>query len=136
MNNKNSMKDNPPPPPILRRQSRQKCLECQDHTSLSSHLYCNICAGNHIEEIDDLRRDLGIENLHKDNQIRNEIILYHLLNTYRNRLGIFNQPAENDNNWIKKYLKVLCNNIENPILQVYLNKPIILEKCNPENDYF
>ena len=112
-----------PDPPLLCRQSNHICQNCDRNTSFSKHKYCRICCANR-------------EDNTNDRSIRDDIIFYHLLNTYNNDRGIkyFNKPIENDNNWVKRYLKVLFeNNLVNFIN--YFNDPVISLKINNSN-YF
>ena len=124
MTNQNSIFDQEvPDPPLLCRQSHTLCKSCGWNTSFSTHLYCNSCCGK--------RED----NIH-DRLIRDNVILYHLLTTYKNTRGIafFNKPAETDNNWVKRYIKVLSK-FNTATFEKYYNDPIISSKLN-QNDYF
>tara|TARA_B100000900_G_C20581610_1_gene717776 strand:+ start:895 stop:1272 length:378 start_codon:yes stop_codon:yes gene_type:complete len=114
---------NIPDPPLLCRQSNNKCKTCESNTSLSSHKYClNCCAKPETDA--------------EDKIIRCEIILYHLMTTYKNERGIqyFNKPKDIDNDQVKRYLKVLSKS-SNFNFIIYFNDGIISEKINDEN-YF
>lgn len=114
---------NIPDPPLLCRQCNNKCKTCESNTSLPSHKYClNCCA--------------KLETDSQDKIIRNEIILYHLLTTYKNERGIqhFNKSSDKDSDEVKRYLKVLSKS-SNFNFIIYFNDGIISEKINDAN-YF
>ena len=108
----------PPRKPLLIRQSRSKCIECANNTSVSGHKYCYKCATNDFKTTRDM-------TVYEDKLHREKIMLYHLVHTFRNRFDIFTNLDDQDDIFEKRYLKV----INGYNLQHYLKNTLIFNKC-------